>query len=61
MLELHAGVELLEEHTDLEAVGDKAFINGHYYSEKAPARTERLQPNSRSSATRKTAKLYQTP
>lgn len=27
VLELHAGVELLEEHTDLEAVGDKAFIS----------------------------------
>ncbi len=27
VLELHAGVELLEEHTDLDAVGDKAFIS----------------------------------
>jgi hypothetical protein len=27
VLELHAGVELLEEHTDLEAVGDKAFVS----------------------------------
>jgi hypothetical protein len=27
VLELHAGVELLEEHTDLAAVGDKAFIS----------------------------------
>ncbi|MFN8593062.1 MAG: IS982 family transposase [Thermomicrobiales bacterium] len=27
VLELHAGIELLEEHTDLEAVGDKAFIS----------------------------------
>jgi DDE family transposase len=27
VLELHAGIELLEEHTDLGAVGDKAFIS----------------------------------
>ncbi len=27
VLELHAGVELLEEHTDLDAIGDKAFIS----------------------------------
>lgn len=27
VLELHAGVELLEEHTDLDAVGDKAFVS----------------------------------
>ena len=30
-------------------------------TEKAPARTERLQPNSRSRATRKTEYEYQTP
>lgn len=27
VMELHAGVELLEEHTDLDVLGDKAFIS----------------------------------
>lgn len=27
VMELHAGLEVLEEHTDLEALGDKAFVS----------------------------------